>query len=77
MGRPNSLRPGFYFSNFQTADKAAVEVFKAPADGDLVHAAVRAAVVPGGSEQADDKLSLPSDRVIKVRVCALVYPLLH
>ena len=49
----------------QTADKLTVEVFPAPADGDILHAAVQRAVVPGGQGQEDDKLQLPSDRLIK------------
>lgn len=63
--RPNSMRSGIYVSDFQTADKATVELFSKPEDDDLVHEAVRKAVVPAKSQQ-DDRLQLPSDRLIKV-----------
>jgi hypothetical protein len=55
----------------QTADKLTVEVFPVPDDGDIVHAAITRAVVPGGAAQEDDKLQLPSDRLIKQSTEAL------
>lgn len=58
-------------SSLQTADKLTVEVFPVPADGDIVHAAIRRAVVPGGPGQEDDKLQLPSERLIKQSTEAL------
>lgn len=60
------LRNGVYVSNFQTADKAVVEVFPTPGDGDLVAAAVRKTIVPG-ERQEDDKLYLPNQGLIKVQ----------
>jgi len=70
--RPNTLRTGLYVSNFQTADKATVEEFdlpegaSGPSDPQVVRRAVAASIVPGaGSGQADDKLSLPPDRLVK------------
>lgn len=50
--------------DMQTADKLAVEELDVPPDGDLVTAAVAAAVSPGG-RQEDDTLVLPAKRLIK------------
>ncbi|PNW82254.1 hypothetical protein CHLRE_06g278144v5 [Chlamydomonas reinhardtii] len=64
--RPNSLRQGVYISDYNTADKLSVEVLAVPEDGDVVKAAVTAAVVPGqGAGQQDDKLLLPAASKIK------------
>ncbi|KAL6763552.1 hypothetical protein V8C86DRAFT_2491546 [Haematococcus lacustris] len=79
VARNNTLRSGFYVSNFQTADKATVEAVPLPAgwaaisseeqDMQIISLAVKAAVVPGSEAgQADDKLSLPSTKSIKSEV---------
>ncbi|EFJ53101.1 hypothetical protein VOLCADRAFT_127349 [Volvox carteri f. nagariensis] len=69
--RPNTLRQGVYISDFNTADKLTVEVLPLAAtgsSGDLVAAAVAAAVVPGaGLGQQDDKLLLPPASRVKSR----------
>jgi hypothetical protein len=64
VARRNSMRPGVYIADFQTADKVAVEVLPAPADGDIQVAAVAAAVIPPG-RQEDATLNLPAQRLIK------------
>ncbi|KAG2445160.1 hypothetical protein HYH02_008628 [Chlamydomonas schloesseri] len=70
--RPNSLRQGVYISDFNTADKLSVEVVPLPEDGDVVKAAVTAAVVPGqGAGQQDDKLLLPAANKIKSSTAAV------
>eukprot|EP00775_Hariotina_reticulata_P004892 gene4892-5137_t len=64
VARPNTLRKGVYIADFQTADKLAVEELDVPPNGDLITAAVAAAVSPGG-RQEDDTLVLPAQRLIK------------
>jgi hypothetical protein len=54
----------------QTADKLAVEELELPPDGDLITAAVAAAVSPGG-RQEDDTLTLPAKRLIKATTTAV------
>jgi len=56
---------GDYISDFQTADKATVEVLTAPSDGDVVRAVIESAISPGHSPQGDDKLLLPALTSIK------------
>lgn len=72
VARPNTLRPGVVVSNFQTADKASVEVLPAPEDGDVQRAAVAAAVLPGGGRLTqDDLLSVPPPQLVKSRSAEL------
>ncbi len=52
----------------QTADKIAVEqlaLSSIPQDTDIVHAAVAAAVVPGGAQQQSNRLELPPDSLVQ------------
>lgn len=42
-----------------------MEVFPIPTDGDVVRAAVTKAIVPGANQQ-DNRLEMPSARLIKV-----------
>ncbi|CAL8468118.1 g7657 [Coccomyxa elongata] len=65
VGRSNSLRQGVYVSDFNTADKAVVEVFPEPSSSDLVLEVVRRAVSPGQEIGGDARLILPDERRIK------------
>lgn len=63
--RANTQRAGVYISDFQTADKAVVEVLPVPvAESELVMQVVATAVSPGSAPT--DKLTLPSERSVKV-----------
>ncbi|GBF89284.1 photosystem II oxygen evolving complex [Raphidocelis subcapitata] len=67
VARRNSLRRGVVISDFQTADKVAVEELDPPPDGDLAAAAVAAAVLPGGGRLTqDDVLGLPAKGAVRV-----------
>lgn len=64
--RTNTLRQGIVISNFQTADKAVVEVFPEDArtEADLVYAAVERVLYPGAEVGGNSKLELPPrDRI--------------
>ncbi|EIE20677.1 hypothetical protein COCSUDRAFT_57245 [Coccomyxa subellipsoidea C-169] len=65
VGRSNSLRQGVYVSDFNTADKAVVEIFPEPSSADMVLEVVRRAVSPGQEIGGDARLILPDERRIK------------
>ena len=56
-----------YISDFESADKAVVEVLRTPDGGDIVDIAVRAAVTPGAPDvtSSSDRLLLPSRDEVK------------
>lgn len=68
--RRNSQRAGLYISDFQTADKAAVEELKLLEGQSLVDVVVTAAVAPGANASTD-RLSLPSMNAVKVEEAVL------
>ena len=63
--RANTQRAGAYISNFQTNDKAVIEVMPTRLDMDIVDMAVRAAVSPGSLEDTS-KVSIPPRDKVKV-----------
>ncbi|MEW5296967.1 MAG: hypothetical protein WDW36_000209 [Sanguina aurantia] len=66
VARENSARQGIIASDFQTADKAQVEVFPLQAGDDIVLATIRRAVVPVDGQE-DDKLNMPSPSSIRIQ----------
>lgn len=60
------LCKGIIASDFQTADKAQVEVFPLQAGDDIVLATIRRAVVPVDGQE-DDKLNMPSPSSIRIQ----------
>eukprot|EP01025_Chloroclados_australasicus_P066189 TRINITY_DN9071_c0_g2_i2.p1 TRINITY_DN9071_c0_g2~~TRINITY_DN9071_c0_g2_i2.p1 ORF type:complete len:296 (-),score=5.11 TRINITY_DN9071_c0_g2_i2:252-1109(-) len=67
VARSNTLREGIYVSNFQTADKATVDIFPIRNDQDLTEQVVQMIVSPT-SEQQSDTLNMPSKQLIKSKI---------
>lgn len=66
MRRKNSLREGFIYSDFNTADQLKLEVFVEPAPGvPLAQAAVAKLVAPAAEIGGDSRLELPPANRIK------------
>eukprot|EP01024_Parvocaulis_polyphysoides_P020923 TRINITY_DN19869_c0_g1_i1.p1 TRINITY_DN19869_c0_g1~~TRINITY_DN19869_c0_g1_i1.p1 ORF type:complete len:293 (+),score=27.89 TRINITY_DN19869_c0_g1_i1:45-881(+) len=70
VARANSLRDGIYVSNFQTADKATVDIFPVGQsdleEDDLSEIVVQKIVSPTSGQQ-DDKLNMPSRKLIRTK----------
>ncbi|KAK9826648.1 hypothetical protein WJX74_007820 [Apatococcus lobatus] len=62
VARSNHQRQGVYVSDFNTADKATLEIFKAGDEGsppDLAQEIVRRAVIPAAEVGGDSRLQMP------------------
>ncbi|KAK9816416.1 hypothetical protein WJX72_000023 [[Myrmecia] bisecta] len=68
VARSNRQRDGIYISDFNTADKAALEIFPAPAEGSteaLVAEVVQRLTAPGQDVGGNSRLELPSMQRVK------------
>lgn len=66
MRRKNSLREGFVYSDFNTADQLKLEVFAEPPPGvPLAQAAVAKLIAPAAENGGDSRLELPPASRIK------------
>ncbi|KAK9838227.1 hypothetical protein WJX84_004399, partial [Apatococcus fuscideae] len=69
VARSNHQRQGVYISDFNTADKATLEVFKAEGEcsgPDLAQEIVRRAIVPAAEVGGDSRLQLPPPSRVQV-----------
>lgn len=73
--RKNTLRPGIYIADFNTADKLTVETFqmplniqKATANREFVEAVISKLINPSSEIGGDARLELPSEKSIKTSV---------
>lgn len=68
VARDNSLRPGIYVSDFQTADKASTEHFESrdwASRDEFIMESIRRLLLPSQASSGDSKLELPPLRSVK------------
>eukprot|EP01023_Acetabularia_acetabulum_P030349 TRINITY_DN28562_c0_g1_i2.p1 TRINITY_DN28562_c0_g1~~TRINITY_DN28562_c0_g1_i2.p1 ORF type:complete len:371 (+),score=24.16 TRINITY_DN28562_c0_g1_i2:150-1115(+) len=66
VARDNSLRDGIYVSNFQTADKATVDIFSVDGTSqeELSQIVVQKIIAPAYGQE-DDKLNMPNRKLVR------------